>query len=353
MMMTSTQKPNLTQLETSADLEHLQACSSQELNQLISHELRTPLTSIQGALRLLQAGYLSSFSQKSQRLLEIALNNTNRLIRLTQAIENQPVPSASVISSAAMAQFRLEIELQKALKREEFLLFYQPIVETQTSEIIGFEALIRWQHPTRGLVSPVEFIPLAEEIGLIHPIGLWVLREACRQLQTWQQQMPQHPPISVSVNLSTLQLSQPNLAEQVDQILQQTQLPASSLRLEITESAFLENSRVAIASLEKLKSLGVQLYIDDFGTGYSCLARLQDWPIDVLKIDQTFVRTQKWNMIRAIMLLAQSLNVDVIVEGVETAEDLAQLQQLGCQYSQGYFFSHPVDAIAARELITL
>ncbi len=350
--MTSTQKPNLTQLETQTGFEHLHACSSQELNQLISHELRTPLTSIQGALRLLQVGYLSSFSQKSQRLLDIALNNTNRLIRLTQAIENQPVPSASVISSAAMARFRLETELQKALKREEFVLFYQPIVETQTCEIIGFEALIRWQHPTRGLVSPVEFIPLAEDIGLIHPIGLWVLREACRQLQTWQQQMPHYPPLSVSVNLSTLQLSQPNLVEQVDQILQQTQLPASSLRLEITESAFLENSSSAIATLERLKSLGVQLYIDDFGTGYSCLGRLQDWPIDVLKIDQTFIRTQKWNMIQAIMLLAKSLNVDVIVEGVETSEDLAQLQQLGCQYAQGYFFSHPVDATAARQFIT-
>lgn len=324
--------------------------SLENINQLMSHELRTPITSIQVALRLLQTGQLGTLSLKGQRLLEIALNNTERLIHLSQVLENQPqiAPLASV---ETVEKFRLEKELHQALKQDEFILFYQPIVCTQSAKIAGFEALIRWKHPRRGWVSPAEFIPLAEETGLIQPIGDWVLRQACQQLEMWREQFSPDVSLKMSVNLSTLQLCDPQLSRRVQQILQQTRLNPESLQLEITETAFLENSPIAIANLEDLKRQGVCFHIDDFGTGYSSLSRLQDWPIDVLKIDNSFVRTGKWNMIRAILMLAQSLNVEVIAEGVETEEDWVQLQELGCPYSQGYLFSRPADSQAATLLI--
>ncbi|ERT08501.1 his Kinase A domain protein [Lyngbya aestuarii BL J] len=321
-----------------------------EINQLVSHELRTPITSIQAALKLLKLEQIGTLSSKSQRLLEIALNNTERLIRLSQILENQPsLPSLAPLE--VIEKFRLEKELHQALKQDEFVLFYQPIVCTQNAKIVGFEALIRWQHPRRGWVTPIEFIPLAEETGLIQLIGDWVLRQACQQLEIWQEQFPLDSSLKMSVNLSTLQLSDPQLSLRVQQIVQQTHLNPKSLQLEITETAFLENSPIAIANLQNLKQQGVYLHIDDFGTGYSSLSRLQDWPIDVLKIDNSFVRTGKWNMIQAILMLAQSLNVEVIAEGVETEQDWVQLQQLGCPYLQGYLFSRPVDSQAATLLI--
>jgi EAL domain-containing protein (putative c-di-GMP-specific phosphodiesterase class I) len=334
-----------------AELEATSTESLEDINQLISHELRTPITSIQAALRLLQTGQLGNLSTKGRRLLDIALNNTNRLLRLTQILENQPL-SASLSSLEVIERFRLEKDLYKALKQDEFILFYQPIVSTENAQITGFEALIRWRHPRRGWVTPAEFIPLAEEIGLIQLIGDWVLHQACQQLESWRQEFPLHPSFNMSVNLSTLQLSDPLLSERVQEILQQTHLDAKSLQLEITESAFLENSTTAITNLQNLKQQGVRLHIDDFGTGYSSLSRLQDWPIDVLKIDNSFVRSGKWNMIQAIMMLANSLNVEVIAEGVETEQDWVQLQQLGCPYLQGFLFSRPVDSQAASLLLS-
>ncbi|MGL5080598.1 MAG: EAL domain-containing protein [Microcoleaceae cyanobacterium] len=324
--------------------------SSEELNQFLSHELRTSLTSIHGALKILQSGQFEVASDKGKRLLEIALSNTCRLIRLTYAIENQPRSPSELISEVSIARFRMEAELNLALKRQEFQLYYQPIVLIETRQILGFEALIRWRHPNRGWVAPSEFIPVAEEVGLVHAIGLWVLREASHQLKLWQEQFS-NPELTVSINLSTLQLSEPRLVEQVQQILQETGVAIPSIRLEITESAFLENSEIAITVLQLLKALGLQLYIDDFGTGYSSLARLQDWPIDVLKIDNSFVRNQKWTIVEVIMLLAKSLAVEVIAEGVETVEALTKLQQLGCKYCQGYLFSKPVAAEIASKLL--
>ena len=241
---------------------------------------------------------------------------------------------------------KLETELRSAISRQEFQLYYQPIVSLETGKTTGFEALLRWQHPHRGLVSPTEFIPIAEKTGLIKPLGIWVLREACRQLRSWQEQFPCYP-LTMSVNLSIVQLSQPDLVEQVQQILQETGVASGSLRLEITESGIIDNQAEAIATLKQLKALGVQLYMDDFGTGYSSLSRLRELPFDVLKIDRSFVNQKNWDIIWAILLLACSLGLEVIAEGVETAEEMIQLKKLGCKQGQGYFYSMPVDSLAA------
>ncbi len=272
----------------------------------------------------------------------------------------------------AVALLQLETDLRQAVNRQEFLLHYQPIVSLSTGQITGFEALVRWQHPARGLVSPLEFIPVAEETGLIVPIGWWVLREACRQMREWQKQFgngssvrgngkESHPlpipnsqlPLTISVNLSSKQFTQPHLALEIHQILQETGLDAGSLRLEITESAVMENAEAAIATLLQLKKLGVQIYIDDFGTGYSSLSYLHRFPIDTLKIDRSFVGrmssdNENWEIVRTIVTLAHNLGLDVVAEGVETAEQLAQLRTLQCEYGQGYFFSRPLDVAAVE-----
>lgn len=241
---------------------------------------------------------------------------------------------------------------------QDFQLHYQPIVCLATGRIKGFEALVRWQHPVRGLVSPTEFIAIAEETGLIIPLGYWVIYEACRQLRVWQQRFPLSPPLTISVNLSSKQFSQPNLTEQIEQILKNTGLDACSLRLEITESAIMENTETATAMLLQLRKLGIELYIDDFGTGYSSLSYLQRFPVNALKIDRSFVSNigvdgENSEIVQTIVMLASKLGIDVVAEGVETAEQLAELRAL-CSLQaqgQGYFFSKPVDSVAAEVLI--
>jgi EAL domain-containing protein (putative c-di-GMP-specific phosphodiesterase class I) len=256
----------------------------------------------------------------------------------------------------AVARFQLETDLRRAIEREQFQVYYQPIVSLEMGKISGFEALVRWIHPTRGMVSPIEFIPLAEETGLISLIDWWVVRQACAQLGVWQQEFGTKAPLTMSVNLSGLQLSQLGLLERLDQILRQTGVEGRSLKLEITESGLLKNAPCGTAMLQQLKTLGVQLSIDDFGTGYSSLARLHQLPIDTLKIDRSFVSRmgdddESLEIVRAIMNLAHTLEMDVIAEGVETQEQLVQLRSLQCEYGQGYFFSKPVDRLSAGQLI--
>lgn len=322
-----------------------------EFTARVSYELRTPLTSIRGALGLLLSGKLGSLPEQSQRLLEIAVNNTDRLVRLTAAIESDPELQPSNLTAAALARFQMEKDLRLALAHQEFELYYQPIVSLDTDKITGFEALLRWHHPQRGMVSPTEFISVAEETGLIVPLGVSVLREACRQLHVWQEQFPCNPPLTMSVNLSSLQLSDPDLVTQVEEILLETEVAPGSLRLEITESALMENQITAVDTLNQLKNLGIKLYIDDFGTGFSSLSRLHELPVDIIKIDRSFVRQKKWNIIWAIMILAYSLGLEVIAEGVETTEELTHIKQLGCQQAQGYFYSRPVNNESAVALI--
>lgn len=255
-----------------------------------------------------------------------------------------------------VALLHLENDLRRAVERQEFLLHYQPIISLANQRLIGFEALIRWQHPQRGLVPPAEFIPVAEETGLIIPIGQWVLQEACRQTQIWQTQYPRNPLLMISVNLSGRQFSEPNLIGQIEQVLQETHLPAHCLKLEITESVIMENAESARTMLLQLKALGVNLSIDDFGTGYSSLNYLHRFPLDTLKIDRSFISQidsdgEQLEIVHTIVTLAWNLGMDVIAEGVETAKQLAQLKALKCEYGQGFFFSKPMDTTAATALL--
>ena len=254
----------------------------------------------------------------------------------------------------AVARLRLDTDLRRAIERHEFHLYYQPIVSLQRNRIEGFEALLRWPHWDRGLVYPADFIPVAEETGLILPMGWWALREACRQLSIWQKTLPQGTPLTMAVNLSSKQFVQLDLALQLEQILVETGVAASSLKLEITESAIIDNTNSMIGLLLQLKSLGLQIAIDDFGTGYSSLSYLHRLPIDSLKIDRSFVSCMTQDsaeIVRAIVGLAHNLGLDVIAEGVETVEQLEQLKALGCEFGQGYLFSRPVEHAEAEALL--
>jgi len=254
----------------------------------------------------------------------------------------------------AMRLLKLENSLRRAVERAEFVLHYQPIVALPTEQLVGFESLVRWEHPTRGLVSPAEFIQLAEETGLIYGIGRWTIEETCRRLAEWD--IAQDRDFAVSVNLSGRQFSQPDLIEQIEAALRAGHVEPRRLKLEITESVIMENPERAAAMLERLRALGTRVSIDDFGTGYSSLSYLLRFPADTLKIDRSFVAAlgkggRNEDIVRAIVSLGHSLEMDVIAEGVETVEQRDILRQLGCGFGQGYLFSHAVDAAAARLLV--
>lgn len=272
----------------------------------------------------------------------------------TLAARHQVFDNAMHIRAVALLQ--LETDLRRAVRSGEFQLHYQPIVSLQTGKITGFEALLRWQHPQRELISPAEFIPVAEETGLIIPIGWWVLWEACRQMRAWHLQFPLNSPLTISVNISGKQFSQPDLIKNIEKILRETGLDARSLKLEITESVLMENAKSAAAMLVQLQNLGIRLSIDDFGTGYSSLSYLRRFPINTLKIDRSFINSVDINIeeieiIRAVVALAGNLGMDVVAEGVETQKQMYQLQALKCDFGQGYYFSKPLDSQTAETLI--
>jgi diguanylate cyclase (GGDEF)-like protein len=251
---------------------------------------------------------------------------------------------------------QLETNLRRALERGEFKVNYQPIVDLKKGGIVGFEALLRWHHPERGQISPAEFIPAAEETGLIVPIGEWVWRQSCTYLRQWQCQYNHAKNLTVSVNISVKQFAQIDLLNRIDDILKDSQLDGRFLKLEITESTIVGNYEVAKSILEQLKSRKIQLSIDDFGTGYSSLSHLHRLPVDILKIDRSFVDpidedNDEREIVQAIVTLAHSLNMKVIAEGVETAVHVEQLRNLGCEYGQGYYFSRPLTAQAATALL--
>ncbi|HEY0808918.1 MAG TPA: EAL domain-containing protein [Longimicrobiales bacterium] len=256
----------------------------------------------------------------------------------------------------AVEQLKIETDLRHALQRSELVLYYQPIVLLETGKLTGFEALLRWQHPRHGLMQPTDFISLAEETGMIVPIGTWVLREACTQIRSWLDRFPDHPTISVSVNLSSRQFSQHDLIESIDAILVETGCPARNLKLEITESAVMRDAPQAAAMLRALRDRGIALCIDDFGTGYSSLSYLKTFPIDTLKIDRSFVaqvdeNTSALELIETIVALSRILSIDAVAEGVETPEQLELVRRLGSHYGQGFFFSNPLTVVAAGELL--
>ena len=269
------------------------------------------------------------------------------------------------MQTSAVERLQLENDLRRAIEalsrkspsgQTELQLNYQPIISLVTGHLSGFEALVRWQHPEHGWISPVKFIPVAEETGLIHALGWWVLRTACHQLSQWQQQFPHAESLVMNVNISTLQLRQHDLVEQIQALLTTTQMPPTSLKLEITESSMLQTFSSQAAQLKELKDLGIRLCIDDFGTGYSSLSRLHEFPVDTLKIDRAFVNRIDGDaggaeIVQTIIALAASLGMDAVAEGVETFAQLDRLRALHCELGQGFFFSKPIDAQAAAELV--
>jgi diguanylate cyclase (GGDEF)-like protein len=249
----------------------------------------------------------------------------------------------------AVYLLKMENDLRRAIDREELRVHYQPIVSLENGQLAGFEALLRWQHPERGFISPADFISLAEDTGLIVPIGMWILKEACQQLSKWQWKSPATRNLFMSVNLSSKQVAQSTLVDQISDVLKEAHVEPRHLKLEITESAVMENAETAVQLFRRLKALGVQLSIDDFGTGYSSLGYLHRFPVDTLKIDRSFIgrigeAAENIEIVRTIVSLAENMGMEVVAEGVETLAQLSQLRKLNCEYGQGYLFSRPVEA---------
>jgi diguanylate cyclase (GGDEF)-like protein/PAS domain S-box-containing protein len=262
----------------------------------------------------------------------------------------------AAMHARVMSLMKLESDMRRAIEREEFELYYQPIVSLRTGNIAGFEALLRWNHPERGPLPPTEFVPLAEETGLIVPIGLWSLRKACAQMHLWQARGTVASGATISVNVSARQFQDEGLVLAVKSVLEQTGLSPGSLKLEITESTLMHNAESSTVMLNQLRALNVQLHIDDFGTGYSSLAYLNQFPIDALKIDKSFVSglgvgEESLEIVRTIVTMAQTLGMDAVAEGIETTEQLLQLKALGCKYGQGFYFAAPQMADRAEHLL--
>jgi diguanylate cyclase (GGDEF)-like protein len=256
----------------------------------------------------------------------------------------------------ALARLQLETDLRHALERSEFRLFYQPVVSLRTGRITGVEALIRWQHPERGLVPPAEFVPLAEDTGLIVPIGEWVLEDACRQIQQWTAPVAGDEPLKLAVNLSIKQFAKPGLDERIGELLALTGFPATRLQLEVTESVIIDQPEAARTVLESLKALGLRVHMDDFGTGYSSLSYLHQLPLDGLKVDRAFVSRMDLDdrsrqLVRTVLQLARSIGLSTVAEGVSTVAQLAELRRLDCDFGQGFLFSAPLDPQTMGELI--
>ncbi|MEO7659370.1 MAG: EAL domain-containing protein, partial [Pyrinomonadaceae bacterium] len=256
----------------------------------------------------------------------------------------------------AVTRLQLETDLRFAVERKEFELYYQPIISLDSASLSGFEALVRWNHPQRGLVPPNEFIPISESTGLIIPMTVQILQEACEQVVKWQSKVGSEKPLSVAVNLSGKHFGHPALVDQIKSVISETGISAASLKLELTESAVMDNAETAILMLKQIKETGVQISIDDFGTGYSSLSYLHRFPIDLLKIDRSFVsameeNTENGEIVRTVIALAKALNLKVVAEGIESIHQFHQLRILGCEYGQGYLFSKPLPVADIERLL--
>ncbi len=262
---------------------------------------------------------------------------------------------SSSMRSQVLALSQLENDLRRAIERQEFQLFYQPIVSLESQALVGLEALVRWHHPERGLILPSEFVPMAEEAGLIIPLGWWVLAEACQQMQTWQKHYDLAANLQLNVNISSRQFSQPNFVKKIHSILAEANLPCPQLKLEITEGVLMDHVSDVADKLEAIKTLGIKLGIDDFGTGYSSLNYLNAFPVDTLKIDRSFVKRmdseEGFEIVKTIVTLAHNLHMDVVAEGVESPKQAQELTQMNCEYAQGYLFAKPTNTQAMEQFL--
>jgi diguanylate cyclase (GGDEF)-like protein len=257
----------------------------------------------------------------------------------------------------ALTRLQTETELRRAIENSNFELQYQPIIALSTGRIAGVEALVRWRHHERGVVSPADFVPVAEETGLILPLGRWVLLQACKQVKEWHTQYPDRPPLSVSVNLSVRQFTQADMVKQVEDVLKETELDPSCLKLEITESVMIDKTDSAQATLAELKRLGVDVHLDDFGTGYSSLSYLHKLPLDAIKIDRALTshidtEERPLHLVRTILTLVRGLGLQAIAEGVTTPEQVRRLREMGCAFAQGFLFAKPLTVADAETMIS-
>lgn len=262
----------------------------------------------------------------------------------------------NTIKNNTLEILELETDLRIALKRQEFTLNYQPIISLDDKSIVGFETLVRWNHPQKGFISPAKFIPVAEQTNLILPLGMWILQTACQQIRFWQDRFDLHPDFTVSVNISGKQFEQEDFIEQLDQIIMDTGIEVKHLKLEITETLLMNHSEIADDIFRQLKARQIQIAIDDFGTGYSSLSYLDRFPVDTLKIDRSFVnrldeQNQASTIVKATLDLAHNLGFNVVAEGVETQQQVEQLQAWGCEFAQGYFYAKPLDKDSAGEFL--
>jgi EAL domain-containing protein (putative c-di-GMP-specific phosphodiesterase class I) len=302
---------------------------------------------------------LSTADVQTLETLAEMISSQLELRRLRQTIkQQQPRRLRGAQPEARKNEWPRHTDLRRALERREFVLYYQPEVDLATRRIAGLEALIRWRHPERGLVPPMEFIPAAEESGMILPIGDWGLAEACRQIQVWKEEDPRHGSLRVCVNLSARQFLREGLADHVEALLEQSGTSSRQLGLEMTESSLIPNMNTALEVLGGLHTLGISLSMDDFGTGYSSLSHLHSFPFDTLKIDRSFIgrmtaNDQALQIVRTIVELARVLGMDVVAEGIETRDQYRLLRQMGCRYGQGFLFARPLPAADISKLLRL
>ncbi len=328
---------------------------ARRIAQVISSELRAPF-SLSGREWFISASIGIALGEPGRVTPDELLREAEvAMVRAKSDPAGQFALFDPSMSAQTLERLDLESDLRRALERDELRAHYQPIVDLRTDRIVGFEALVRWQHPKRGLVPPLSFIGLAEETGLIAPLGRWVLQTACRQAAAWQALAPSEAPLVMSVNLSARQFTQPDLVDEIAEILAATSLEPSSLELEITESVVMDQSEVGVRALGRLRELGVRLVLDDFGTGYSSLSYLKHLPLDTIKIDRSFVAgleaTADRSIVEAVIALAHGLGIGVVAEGIETDAQRRRLIELGCDLGQGYLFSRPVPAKDAGRLL--
>ena len=330
--------------------------NASQISDRIQQSLTAPF-SIHGREVFATAGIGLALSTSSYQSADEILRDANMaMCRAKARGKGRSQVFDSEMRANALVRWELETDLRHALEKKELRVYYQSKVVLATEKIAGFEALLRWEHPKRGLISPLQFIPIAEETGLIVEIGNWVLREACREVKQWNERFHPREPLAVSVNLSCCQFNDSALFDHIEAAVKETGFDPKLLSLEITETHLMGNTAFAVEVLGKLKSMGIGLMIDDFGTGYSSLNYLARFPFDTLKIDQSFVRAmdtgaEAVEIVKTMLALASNLGMDVVAEGIETATQLNQLRALGCFYGQGYLFSKPVSGQATRRML--